>query len=162
MANYEAAKEMKVLSELQKKINPKDNEKLPSPLTQPYEFIAELNTLIKGKEAAITQLQQERNRIKNAKEQFKNKTKEQISKEIAENGELATLLHNMSNELEGIGKNSHFTQYTGFGKTNSMSSKIIDKVMSTYGPKIIGMGGDLGKIDGRAINTAAGLITTEL
>ena len=100
--------------------------------------------------------------ICNGRNVFKNKTKEQINQEIIENGELASLLHNMSNELEGIGKNSHFTQYTGFGKTNSMSSKIIDKVISTYGPKIIGLGGDLGKIDGRAINTAAGLITTEL
>ena len=163
MANYEAANEEKVLSELNKKLGSNDEETLPSPLTEPYEFIAKLNTLIKGKEAATIQLQQELNRIKDAKNQFKNKTKEQISKEIAENGELASLLHNMSNELEGIGKKGgHFTQYTGFGKTNSMSSKIIDKVISAYGPKIIGLGGKLGQIDGRAINTAAGLITTEL
>lgn len=163
MANYEAAKEEKVLSELNKKLGSNKEETLPSPLTEPYAFIAKLNILIKGKEAATIQLQQELNRIRDAKDQFKNKTKEQINKEITENGELATLLHNMSNELEGIGKKSgHFTQYTGFGKTNSMSSKIINKVMSTYGPKIIGLGGDLGKIDGRAINTAAGLITTEL
>lgn len=164
MALYEAAKEEKVLSELNKKLGANDKETLPSPLTEPYKFIAKLNTLIKGKEAAIIQLQQELNRIKDAKNQFKNKTKEQISKEITENGELASLLHNMSNELEGIGKRgSHFTQYTGFGKTNSMSSKIIDKVISAYGPKIIGLGGDdLGRIDGRAINTAAGLIATEL
>ena len=163
MANYEAAKEEKILSELNKKLGSNDEEILPSPLTEPYEFIAKLNTLIKGKEAATIQLQQELNRIKNAKNQFKNKTKEQINQEIIENGELASLLHNMSNELEGIGKKSgHFTQYTGFGKTNSMSSKIIDKIMSTYGPKIIGLGGDLGRINGRAINTAAGLITTEL
>lgn len=165
MIAYEASKEQKALMDLRKRVGKITDSPLPSPLEEPYEFIAELNTLIKGKTEALTELEQERKRIQKYKV-FAGKTKKEISKMIAEETELGDLLHNMSNSIEGVSghSKSRLTQYTGFGKTNSISSKIVQKIFQQYGAEILGVDANKGLIiqSGSTLNTVLGLITNEI
>jgi hypothetical protein len=131
MIAYESAKEIKALADLQKRAGTAvKGEKLPSPLEEPFEFIAELNKAMKSKEDAKIQLEQERTRIAEAKKEFNGKTKKEINKMIKLRPELADLLHNMSNTIEEVsGSSGHLTQFTSLAKSNSNSSKIISKIL---------------------------------
>lgn len=165
MIAYESAKEIKALADLQKRAGTAvKGEKLPSPLEEPFEFIAELNKAMKSKEDAKIQLEQERTRIAEAKKEFNGKTKKEINKMIKLRPELADLLHNMSNTIEEVsGSSGHLTQFTSLAKSNSNSSKIISKILQQYGAKIIGVkNGELQIKSGSALNIILGLITSEI
>lgn len=164
MIDYEAAKEEAALNEIQSKILKMKTINVPSVKDDPYRFIALLNEAIKGHDAAIAELELERNRLHQAKTTFVSKTKEQISQMIKERPELASLLHNLSNALEGVGatKGNRMTSFTSLGKHNSIASKISTKIIEAYLPQLLQIQGGKITVNGQALNIVIGLITEEI
>lgn len=165
MINYEAAKEESALREIQEKILKIKNINIPSVKEDPYGFIVILNETLKGHEKALTELELERKRILQAKNEFVNKNKKEIHKLIKEQPELSSLLHNLSNSLENIDdkKGNRMTSFTSLGKHNSIASKITTKIIEKYASDLIQVSANKGiTINGRTITIVTGLIAEEI
>lgn len=172
-AQAEAEKENAFLQSLERKINKIGIQSdLPDITTEPFEFMAILNEYITGAEQYKAELNQEITRIRDYQGKIKQyKNTEGIHQAIS-NGEMdASILHNLSNTMEGLTskkgiKSSSFTAYNAAVRTGTVMSKIAEgviyRLVSKYADSLIDIEKLTLKLDGKQANALVTAIANEI